>query len=530
MKLNPDTLDETLANFLAAWPFSRINTMTVEEYANLSNHDSLCYWLEYGTKNLGEIGDNALSKFEFWKPKGHVQFKDRRFITDGTYAWNAKRGTTRSQAFEDVRNNIIQIITHAQNGNLEEIEKIPFHQIAKWKIAFCYSKKALLPVYSTRALIAIAQGLGRLFPYKTKVSELQRFLLQHKPTNQTVDEFAYSQYSLYARKIRPNFYIIGSKYGSTNSVMKDFIEKSCVAIGFMADKDFSFLMGKDDSEINNFVEENWKEKSPNKIKIKSYFKRLSNIKAGDIIAIKSHGTHNQLTIIAYAQVVERNGNVYENKPNELGHHIYVEFLDTGLYNNLGLTYAETIHKISQSSKDFYKIFGWYANPKFTQGDEEELVENNEEKQNDESDEDENDDYNEKSEDIVTRGPIAAGIVKKIHNRIQNRFVKYLKKTFPNDKTYGEKRRIDVRREGEQDVFIYEIKPHMSAYSCTREAIGQLLDYSHQFRTNKSKRIVVVGPIQPDERAQAFIDSVRNNLEIPFSYLAFDEKNMTVIEY
>jgi hypothetical protein len=39
----------TLARFLESRNLERIERMTIAEYADLSDHDSLCYWLEYGT-------------------------------------------------------------------------------------------------------------------------------------------------------------------------------------------------------------------------------------------------------------------------------------------------------------------------------------------------------------------------------------------------------------------------------------------------------------------------------------------------
>lgn len=533
MTLNPETSSQTVANFLTAWPVSRIRSMTVADYANLGNHDSFCYWLEYGTKNLGEIGAISLNKFELWKPKDEVDFKDDRFKTDGTYAWNKNRGDNLQAAFNDVRNNILSIISFARTQQWKEIEKAPFHQIGKWKIAFLYSGETILPVYSKRALVAIANGLGGQFLMKSTVAELQTFILSHKPVNDSIVDFAFRQYHNFAKKSKPNYYIIGSKYGDddgsdTIPVIGDFLRGNCVAIGFMGDKDFSGLMGGTTEEVNEFVDENWTEEKPAWHKIRRYFKLLSEIKAGDIIAVKSHGAHNSLTILAYAKVVERNGSVYENTPGNLGHRIHVEFLEAGLYKKLGLTYAETIHKLTpgKDKEKFFKVFGWYSNVPEPNGSEIE-GENQDDGNNNDGDEGE---YNEKTEGTAQRGSVAATHVQLIHNRIQNRFITYLKKTYPNDKPTGEKRRIDAKRENNTTVFIYEIKPSMSVYSCVREALGQLMDYSHNYNTRKSKRIIAVGPSIPDADDLAFINSIRALLKIPFAYIAFDEKTLTAEEF
>ena len=534
MELNTKEFDKVLANFIASWPVSRIRTMNIEEYSDLGNHDSFCYWLEYGTKYLGAIGAIALHKFELWKPKEEITFKDDRFKSDTKYAWNAKKGNTSEETFSAIKKLILEIIENSQNQNWNAIDDILFHAIGKWKIAFLYSNNLLLPVYSKRALLAISKGLGQEFEYNTKVSILQQFILQFKQPSESIDDFAYKIYSQFASKIpKRNYYIIGSKYGDGNGndiipKIDDFIKHKCVAIGFLDWIDFSSYMGADKETINKFISENWSEEKPAWHKIQRYFKLLSQIKEGDIIAVKSHGSHNQLTIIAYAIVVKRNGSVYEHNEDALGHHIHVDFLDAGFYKYLGLTYAETIHCLTpkKDEENFYKVFGWSVSPTIETEDATVFEV--------ETDEDETIDgvniYNEKSETPFERSATASYTVNLIHNRIQNRFLKYLIKNFPNDKNIGERSRIDAKRENENEVFIYEIKPFESAYLCIREGIGQLFDYSHQYKTMKQKNILIVGPNQPNEIDLEFINSLKNNLKISFKYLAFDENNLIVNEY
>ncbi len=533
MELNVKEFDNTLSAFLTAWPYSRVLSMTVEEYAELSNNDSFCYWLEYGSVALGSIGAIALHKFELWKPKDEKDFKDDRFTTDGRFAWNTQKGKTLQEAFTEIKRLVLDIIMQSQNENWQAIDAIPFHAIGKWKIAFLYSGKKLLPIYSKRALLAITKGLGRELPYVTPVYELQKYILTFKDVKEDIDDFAYRLYIQFAeKKKKRNYYIIGSKYGDGNGndvipKINDFIQNSCVAIGFLDWIDFSAYMGADRATVNEFVNANWKDAKPAWHKMQRYFYLLSQIKEGDIIAVKSHGAHNHLTIIAYAEVVKRNGAVYAHDEENLGHCIHVDFLNAGFYKQLGLTYAETIHQLTpkKDGKHFNKVFGWYAETTVMSTDVTLIeTENDDEQETDESG------YNEKSETSFERSATASVKVTLVHSRIQNRFIKYLTDTFPTDIITGERNRIDAKRETSSEIIIYEIKPFESVYGCIRDGIGQLLDYSHQQKSQKQQRIMIVGPNQPEQHDLKFIKAIKDNLQIPFGYIAFDEATLTAAEF
>lgn len=319
MELNPSTFDTVLDEFLEEWPQSRLPSMTIAEYSDLKNRNSFCYWLEYGSPDLGAIGDNTLAKFELWRPKTKKDFA--WFKTDGQYAWNQKKGNTATEAYEKIKGQITEIARAASVGDFEAVNAIPLHAIAKWKIAFLYSKKMFLPIYSRRALGAICAGLGVSFTDKTPTSTLQRAILKKKLPDETIDNFAWKLYGKFAQKNpkNANFYVVGSKYGDdegndTVPMIDEFLKYDCVAIGFMGDIDFSQYMYGKPADIDRLVEENYQEQKPAAGKVKGYFRLLSQIKEGDIIAVKSHGGYNKLTIIAYAEVRSVNGSVYEHAP------------------------------------------------------------------------------------------------------------------------------------------------------------------------------------------------------------------------
>lgn len=533
MQLQPSQVDIKLAAFHNSWNLERIQKMTLEEYADLNNRDSLCYWLEYGLDELGLIGGVSLHKFEIWKPKNpEKELKDNRYSIQEGYFWNAKKGLTRDDAFQNIRELVVQIANHSINLDWEALDKINYHAIAKWKIAFMFSNKKILPIYSKRALLAISKGLGnRDFPYKTQISVLQKFILQYKNEDEPIEYFTGRNYIAFAEKKKPNFYIIGSKYGKDSKPqINAFIKNQCVAVGFYDWLDFSSFMGKSDKVVNDFVVKNWTEDQPAVYKLQSIFTKISKLKEGDIIAVKSHGAYNRLTIIAYAQVVKRNGNIYEHHEDKLGHHINVEFLDAGFYKELGLTYGETIHELTKKKDGtkFDKVFGWYS------GVEDNFIEleecNEDEDFENEYTEETGFAYNEKSEESFNRNAIASVKVNQIHNIIQNRFIRYLTEKYPHDSVKGEKNRIDAKRESFNEVHIYEIKPYENVFSCIRDGIGQLLDYSHQYNTKKNIKIYIVGPNEPNKKDLDFIEAIKKNLKISFNYISFDHSSLISKEF
>lgn len=536
MELQPSQVDIKLAEFHNSWSLDRVQNMTLEEYADLSNHDSLCYWLEYGTKQLGLIGDNPLNKFEIWKPKDpKKELKGDRYKFQDGYFWNTKKGNTRDEAFGNIRELIIQIVQNAQNLDWEAIDNVRYHSIPKWKLAFMFSSKKTLPIYSKRALLAIVNGLDNIiYPQNTKVSILQKSILKFKSDEETIEKFSHKVYMQFAKKKKPNFYIIGSKYGDGNGndvipKIGEFIKNQCVAIGYLNHLDFSTLMHTNDPKVNDFVFKNYSKRKPSISKIKTIFRKFSKIKEGDIIAVKSHGAYNKLTIIAYAQVVARNGNIYEHRPELLGHHINVEFLDAGFSKLIGLNYAETLHGLNSNDvKLLEKIFGLYSGLEIENVCLDEFYDENEEFEAGFIEET-GFSYNNKSEESFNRNAISAVKVNQVHNIIQNHFIRFLDEKYPNT-VKGERNRIDAYRETLDEVHIYEIKPYENVFSCIRDGIGQLLDYSHNYKSKKAIRIYIVGPNKPNEKDLKFINAIRTNLKIQFSYIAFDYANHNLIEY
>ena len=77
--------------------------------------------------------------------------------------------------------------------------------------------------------------------------------------------------------------------------------------------------------------------------------------------------------------------------------------------------------------------------------------------------------------------------------------------------------VDVKLYLPNEIVFYEVKSDLNASSCVRNAIGQGLNYICSDRDSRPKKLVVVGPVQPNEQDRLFIEFVKRNLLIEFDY-------------
>ena len=151
-------------------------------------------------------------------------------------------------------------------------------------------------------------------------------------------------------KRKPNYYLIGSKYGENNDVdvFPKMLENKVVSVGFASHLDLSDFYLTDDAEIVEYLkEENEVRNSYNAIKL------FLNIKAGDKVAIKASGSPKGkkgfLSIVGIFEVVQNDdGEVYGYDPDDLGHTLKVKIVNAPIYEEFELGgYGSTVHKLSK---------------------------------------------------------------------------------------------------------------------------------------------------------------------------------------
>jgi Cdc6-like AAA superfamily ATPase len=151
-------------------------------------------------------------------------------------------------------------------------------------------------------------------------------------------------------KRKPNYYLIGSKYGENNDVdvFPKMLENNVVSVGFASHLDLGDFYLTDDAEIVEYLkEENEVRNSYNALKL------FLNIKAGDKVAIKASGSPKGkkgfLSIVGIFEVVQnKDGEVYSHDSDGLGQTLNVKVVDAPIYKEFELGgYGSTVHKLSK---------------------------------------------------------------------------------------------------------------------------------------------------------------------------------------
>lgn len=158
-----DERDRIWKEFLKRWSQERVASMTLGQYViGSGDTDTFCYQLEVETDRLGSIRGGSAFKFGVYRLKHGFKARREGYMTDGTYAWVAKYGSTAEKAFDTIRKIILEVIDAVRKGPVgaSEIDHAEIAHMLKWKIAFLYQDQSapwVVPVYKTEA---IADYLG----------------------------------------------------------------------------------------------------------------------------------------------------------------------------------------------------------------------------------------------------------------------------------------------------------------------------------------------------------------------------------
>lgn len=145
--------------FLGAWPFERLATMSLDEYTKAQDKGSFCYWLEIKTESLGSVWGGSAFKFGIYsRSSTEEKSSGSGYCYSGSHAWLSKYGDTPEVAFEKVRSIIVAVASAARHGDLDAVESADLGTVTKWKIAFLYQDRqqpSVLPLYKAESLKAV---------------------------------------------------------------------------------------------------------------------------------------------------------------------------------------------------------------------------------------------------------------------------------------------------------------------------------------------------------------------------------------
>lgn len=497
--------------FLERWKLERLYKMQLEDFTDTNNQDTFCYWVERASIRLGSIKGHPSIKFGIYK-RSNSEERPGNYDGDDFYSWapGLKADNSR-EAFRKVKQMVIDTATAAWEHRFEDIDAIHLNHLFKWKIAALYAREHLVPIFKKTALMDIARSRGIAVMRRPVFSSIYAQLMAQKPADKNVYEFAMALLKGYHHTDEKGYYVLGSKYGGTQDMLPEMIDREVVATGFGDSTDFSFLRGlseKDmEHELKNINIDGGGKLTRPAVEALKHFLRLQ---PGDIIAVKASGNpkggNASLTIVTYAMVVERDGKTYF-PDDHLGQCIHVEFLQTHISRVLPIGgLAHTMHRITDE-ETIDRIFGAWVN-------EGKAINQTRSKRRRRK---AGGTRNTTNQQRKGSKPYVAHMK---HNEIQNAFIASLQERYGVHNVFPEEDFVDVKLVHRGVTTLFEIKPYALAEDCIRTGLGQLLSYAHFDTGGSPPKVRIVGPYPANKAEKRFISYLKERLDLDFDYQAF----------
>ncbi len=310
--------------FLRTWPLERVKGMSVEEYTNLNKKDSFCYWLEAITQDLGSIWGGSAFKFGIYKRKDTKREFEENALSDGEYAWLAKYGKTKDEAFDKVKSIIVDIIEKSKARDFKAIEPIDLGNATKWKIAHLYSDNHILNVFSKEKLKEIAKRLGVEFDKKISFYDLQDLVLKQKSPEEDYFTFAENLWDLIDSN-ETHYWLYSP--GEQAVMWDEFYDEGIMALGWDELEDLENYT--DRKSILEALIDNYgggEDQRNNVSAIDDFCHGENKINIGDIVIVKK-GTK---TLLGYGRVTS--DYYYDENREEFLHCREVKWFKKGEWN------------------------------------------------------------------------------------------------------------------------------------------------------------------------------------------------------
>lgn len=277
------TNSELYDAFIKEFPLDKLKRMPIEEYTNLERKESFCYWLESKTESLGSIWGGSSYKFGIYKYNVIPKRNDLSYIYDDEYAWLAKYGKTRLEAFEYIRSLIFEVAEAANSGNFSIIDRVDLGNAFKWKIAFLYSNKILVSIFNPGMLRNAAKAKGVDDVKSKSISEVQKLLIGLQGDS---DIFAYSNllWNMASDTAKNDSNVWVYAPGENAVFWDDFYNNGVMAIGW--DDLGNLAKYSNQQAINAALQELNNTSIDKNVDAKACFDFCEEIKEGDTIIVK----------------------------------------------------------------------------------------------------------------------------------------------------------------------------------------------------------------------------------------------------
>ncbi|MEI7842787.1 MAG: DUF3883 domain-containing protein [Gallionellaceae bacterium] len=166
-----DKAVNTRGQFLRSYPLNRLKNMTLDEYVIGKGTASFCAYVEAKTKAWANMQGATANKFG-------IYFGKTKSDPTMQYRFTQKFGKTKKEAFDGVKEALLNLVKAGKSKSFNEIDENPLSQMFKAKILSLYFPELYLNVCSSGHLEQIALEMG--VSEQQFVSEYQHLLVMKK--------------------------------------------------------------------------------------------------------------------------------------------------------------------------------------------------------------------------------------------------------------------------------------------------------------------------------------------------------------
>lgn len=180
-----ETLGELREKFTSDFNITKIEQMEIEEYVvGHGRKDSFCYRLETELKELGDIHGSPSNKFGLYFGKDTQK-----------YIFTKKYGTTEEEAFDEIKKQILKLISDGKNKDINAIRKNKLAPTVRGKILSVYYPNDYLCIFTDEHLDYFMNNLGIKADKSDDIINKQEKLIEWKKSRRETKDWTNHMFS-----------------------------------------------------------------------------------------------------------------------------------------------------------------------------------------------------------------------------------------------------------------------------------------------------------------------------------------------
>lgn len=208
-------IEKLRIKFITNYTKDEICKMDIDDYVTgKGNKNTFCYRIEFELKDLGNIKGG-------FAPKFGVYYGVDGEKTESKYRYVNKFGSTLTEAFETLKNEIINLIETGSIKDYDKINKNLIPPMLKGKILHLYYPNDFLNIYSSSHLDYFMNQLNLGFTKRLTEIDKQKIILEYKNNDDIMKSWSIRKFGKFL------YYLFGSP---TNKKVSGVINKAKVEV------------------------------------------------------------------------------------------------------------------------------------------------------------------------------------------------------------------------------------------------------------------------------------------------------------